>query len=243
MNIPYIAGKWRILFKPEKNGNYVNDHSIVVGSDGRWHLYGITSFEGKPAHERYFVHGVGESLDKPFTEVGRSIDRGTLAWAPCVVEKDEKQEYGYGNHNAENDVSVRKSEDCTEHVAVEILIHAFCETGGRNTYGKCSRRNEGYCRITLDFAAFAEAEKQKCRNYYNGNCNCERGKIQSRSYYHGTKTDVRKSVAYHGVSFKYKADTEKGSTKRNEDSADYCSLHKRLRIHEKKCIKHHVHLP
>ena len=96
MNIPYIAGKWRILFKPEKNGNYVNDHSIVVGSDGRWHLYGITSFEGKPAHERYFVHGVGESLDKPFTEVGRSIDRGTLAWAPCVVEKDENYYMFYG---------------------------------------------------------------------------------------------------------------------------------------------------
>lgn len=96
MKIPYIAGEWKILFKPEKNGNYVNDHSIVVGSDGRWHLYGITSFEGKPTHERYFVHGVGESLDKPFDEVGRSIDRGTLAWAPCVINKGDNYYMFYG---------------------------------------------------------------------------------------------------------------------------------------------------
>ena len=58
MKIPRIAGDWKILFKPEKNGNYVNDHSVVIGSDGKWHLFGITSFDGIPAHERYFVHGV-----------------------------------------------------------------------------------------------------------------------------------------------------------------------------------------
>ncbi len=34
------------MFKPEKNGNYVNDHAIVVGADGKYHLYGITSFDG-----------------------------------------------------------------------------------------------------------------------------------------------------------------------------------------------------
>ena len=89
MKKPRIVGDWKILFKPEKNGNYVNDHTVVIGTDGKFHLYGITSFEGKPAQERYFVHGVGESLDEPFEEVGRSIDRGTLAWAPCVINKGE----------------------------------------------------------------------------------------------------------------------------------------------------------
>lgn len=96
MKIPYISGEWRILFAPEVNGNYVNDHSIVLGPDGNWHLYGITSFDGRPSSERYFVHGVGDSLDKPFKEVGRSIDRGTLAWAPCVIEKDENYYMFYG---------------------------------------------------------------------------------------------------------------------------------------------------
>ncbi len=96
MKTPYISGDWKMLFKPEKHGNYVNDHTIVVGSDGNWHLYGITSFEGVPAQERYFVHGVGENLSEPFKEVGRSIDRGTLAWAPCVINKGDDYYMFYG---------------------------------------------------------------------------------------------------------------------------------------------------
>ncbi|MBQ8511712.1 MAG: hypothetical protein IJ497_03790 [Clostridia bacterium] len=96
MKIPYISGDWRVLFKPEKNGNYVNDHCVVMGADGKWHLYGITSFAANSYNERYFVHGVGDSLDAPFTEVGRSVDRGTLAWAPCVIEKDGNYFMFYG---------------------------------------------------------------------------------------------------------------------------------------------------
>ena len=96
MKKPRISGEWRVLLSPEKHGNYVNDHCIVKGSDEKWHLYGITSFEGSPRCERYFVHGIGESLDNEFVEVGRSIDRGTLAWSPCVVNKDENYYMFYG---------------------------------------------------------------------------------------------------------------------------------------------------
>jgi beta-fructofuranosidase len=96
MKIPRINGDWKILFKPEKHGNYVNDHCIVKGPDERWHLFGITSFGGGPTQERYFVHGAGASLESPFAEVGRSIDRGTLAWAPCVINKGENYYMYYG---------------------------------------------------------------------------------------------------------------------------------------------------
>lgn len=96
MKIPYISGEWKVLFKPEKHGNYVNDHTIVKGPDGCWHLYGITSFGGQSYQECYFVHGKSESLDNPFTEEGKSIDRGTLAWAPCVIEKDGNYYMFYG---------------------------------------------------------------------------------------------------------------------------------------------------
>lgn len=96
MKIPYIAEDWRVLFKPEKKGNYVNDHTIVMGSDGKWHLYGITSFGGGSYSERYFVHGVGASLKAPFTEVGRTVDRGTAAWSPCVIRKDDDYYMFYG---------------------------------------------------------------------------------------------------------------------------------------------------
>ena len=44
MKKPKITGEWRILFKPEKTGDYVNDHCVVKGLDGKWHLYGCTSF-------------------------------------------------------------------------------------------------------------------------------------------------------------------------------------------------------
>ncbi len=96
MKKPEIIGNWRILFQPEKHGDYVNDHTLVKGSDGNWHLYGCTSFSGGPYNERYFAHGVGENLQTQMREVGRSIDKGTLAWAPCVVEKDENYYMFFG---------------------------------------------------------------------------------------------------------------------------------------------------
>ena len=96
MKFPYIYGDWKVLFKPQKNGNYVNDHTVVKGSDGKWHLYGITSINGHSYEERYFVHGKGESLGASFEEVGRVIDTGTLAWSPCVIEKDENHYMFYG---------------------------------------------------------------------------------------------------------------------------------------------------
>lgn len=96
MMLPYINGEWQVLFRPEKNGNYVNDHSLVVGADGKWHLFGITSFGGGPSQERYFVHGAGNSLDEPFEEAGRCVDTGKLAWAPCVIRKDEYYYMFYG---------------------------------------------------------------------------------------------------------------------------------------------------
>lgn len=96
MKIPYISDSWKILFQPQQYGNYVNDHTIVKGADGNWHLYGITSHGGHSWEERYFVHGSGESLHSTFAEVGKSIDRGTLAWAPCVIRKDENYYMFYG---------------------------------------------------------------------------------------------------------------------------------------------------
>lgn len=88
MKIPYISGSWQVLFKPEKTGNYINDHSLFKAHDGNWHLFGITSFKGGATNERYFAHGVGSSLLSPMREEGQEIDRGTLAWAPCVVRTE-----------------------------------------------------------------------------------------------------------------------------------------------------------
>lgn len=46
IEIPKITGEWQLLFRPERCGNYINDHSIIKDRDGKWHLFGITSMEG-----------------------------------------------------------------------------------------------------------------------------------------------------------------------------------------------------
>lgn len=95
MEIPYIDGNYKVLFRPEVYGDYVNDHCIIKGND-EYHLFGITSRTSYPYDERLFVHGVGKSLSEPFAEVGTSINTGTLAWSPCVVEKDGYYYIFYG---------------------------------------------------------------------------------------------------------------------------------------------------
>jgi len=121
IKIPYISGEWKKLFEPTINGNYVNDHSIVLGPDERWHLFGITSFECKPSAERYFVHGVGESLQSPFKEVGRSIDRGTLAWAPAVIKGGENYYMFYGPSPKINCIKVRNNNYLDQNLLTIIL--------------------------------------------------------------------------------------------------------------------------
>lgn len=96
MKIPHIASDWKILFKPEKTGNYVNDHCIVKHFDGKWHLFGITSFLGGAPNERYFAHGVSSSLGEQMEEQRKEIDRGTLAWAPGIITENGNHYMFYG---------------------------------------------------------------------------------------------------------------------------------------------------
>ena len=86
MKIPAISGEWRLLFKPQQFGNYVNDHCIIKDSNNKWHLFGITSHDKGADTERYFVHASAASLDDAMEENGKVIDDGGRAWAPCIVE-------------------------------------------------------------------------------------------------------------------------------------------------------------
>lgn len=95
---PRIIGDWSLLFAPSRHGHYVNDHSIVRGPDGSWHLFGITSHAQSEysEQERYFVHGATPSLDQPMAELGKVCDNGVRAWAPAVIEHDERYFMYYG---------------------------------------------------------------------------------------------------------------------------------------------------
>ncbi len=96
--VPSIAGSWQLLYKPEKTGCYVNDHSLIRAHDGGWHILGITRDgpEAMADRERYFTHGRGEQLICPggFEEVNIVCDNGVRAWAPAVVS-DGKRYYMY----------------------------------------------------------------------------------------------------------------------------------------------------
>ena len=88
---PRLAGPWRLLFRPERAGSYVNDHAIFRDAHGRFRLLGITGpGRGDYSRERRFAQGVSE--DFPPTAGMREdepvADFGELAWAPAVVEHD-----------------------------------------------------------------------------------------------------------------------------------------------------------
>lgn len=113
MKKPEISSEWKPLFIPGKFGDYVNDHSIIKANDGSWHLFGITSHQGNPSQERYFVHGKKCSSlfsDELMEEKEIVIDNGTRAWAPGVIEKDGLYYMFYGPSPTKLDVSVDLSE-------------------------------------------------------------------------------------------------------------------------------------
>lgn len=95
---PVLASDWRVLFKPESTGCYVNDHTLIRDRDGSWHLIGITGPTPliNPEHERYFTHGWGKTLDQPFASESKKIDHGTRAWAPGVIFHKNRYYMYYG---------------------------------------------------------------------------------------------------------------------------------------------------
>ena len=60
---PRVAGPWRLLFRPERAGSYVNDHAIFRDAHGRHRLLGITGpGRGDYSRERRFAQGVSEDF-------------------------------------------------------------------------------------------------------------------------------------------------------------------------------------
>ncbi|MEJ5363372.1 MAG: hypothetical protein WBK20_03065 [Spirochaetota bacterium] len=84
---PLISGNYRPLFKPEKYGYYINDHTIFVDAKRNWRLIGITSkTDGDPNAETYFAVAKSENFPPTvMVEEEPVADVGSLAWAPHVI--------------------------------------------------------------------------------------------------------------------------------------------------------------
>ena len=99
--IPRISGEWKSLFRPEKSGSYLNDHTIYQDAEGNWRLIGITSkTDGDYNQEKYFA--VGVSPDFPpsngMSEAEPIADFGELAWAPHVIHDGNKYHIFWSPH-------------------------------------------------------------------------------------------------------------------------------------------------
>lgn len=90
-HVPYIKGDWKLLFKPENTGSYINDHTLYRHVDGSWHLIGITRHgNGSPNDERYFAHGSAPSIiaEGGYEEHEKICAYGRKAWAPHAVSEN-----------------------------------------------------------------------------------------------------------------------------------------------------------
>lgn len=99
--VPRIAGPWRLLFRPQKSGYYVNDHTIFQDAEGNWRLIGITSkTNGDPNQEKYFAVGVSKDFPPAsgMIEAEPIADFGELAWAPYVLHDGTKYHMFWSPH-------------------------------------------------------------------------------------------------------------------------------------------------
>jgi hypothetical protein len=62
--IPTLTSDWKVLYRPEKTGCYVNAHSLIRAHNGSWQIFGISEMTPNidPENERWFTHGKGDQL-------------------------------------------------------------------------------------------------------------------------------------------------------------------------------------
>ena len=121
MKIPEIGSAWQVLLRPQKFGDYVNDHTVFKDKNGGWRLIGITGRgETNPCDERYFVNAHGVSLNEEMTEQCISINWGGCAWSPGVICNDGLYYMFYGPSPPKLAVSV----DAKEWMGYEIKLHS-----------------------------------------------------------------------------------------------------------------------
>jgi len=128
LSIPVTQGPMVHVFDTTPLGaTYVNDHTLVQGPDGSWHLFGIFHEEPMgPDTERDLIHAIAREPDPakwtteafvPAEEPWRIAlradpDRGeTHAWAPHVVRGDDRWVMAYQGGGRDGDrASMRLAE-------------------------------------------------------------------------------------------------------------------------------------
>jgi hypothetical protein len=87
------AGSFVKIYDPSESSTkwYINDHTVIKGPDGKWHLFGITHAEpSNPSDERNFAHATASSIHGPWTKQPFDLTYDpnygeTYLWAPYVL--------------------------------------------------------------------------------------------------------------------------------------------------------------
>lgn len=117
------AGTFRRIYDPsvgESSQWYINDHTIIRGPDGTWHLFGITHPEpADPNNETNFAHATAPTLHGPWTKqpYALSVDPSygeTHLWAPYVLHANGRYYMFYaggGTDPTRSEINVATSPD------------------------------------------------------------------------------------------------------------------------------------
>lgn len=118
------AGTFSKIYDPSQGESeqwYINDHTIVRGHDGTWHLFGITHQEpANPEDEDNFAHATAPSLKGPWKKqpFALSVDpdyyHETHLWAPYVMENHGTYYMFYnggGDDHSQYAISLATSKD------------------------------------------------------------------------------------------------------------------------------------
>jgi hypothetical protein len=116
------AGPFTKIYDPsvgESQPWYINDHTIVRGRDGTWHLFGITHPEpADPDNEVNFAHATAPTLHGPWTKqpFALTVDPSfgeTHLWAPYVMSWKGRYYmfYAGGGGSTTSEISVATSTD------------------------------------------------------------------------------------------------------------------------------------
>ncbi len=93
------VGTFEKIYDPSVGENepwYINDHTLIQGDDGTWHMYGITHAEPEdPGNEKNFAHATSPALTaspwtkQPFALTYQAEPWGEKhLWAPHVIRHD-----------------------------------------------------------------------------------------------------------------------------------------------------------
>ncbi|WP_212732697.1 family 43 glycosylhydrolase [Streptomyces oceani] len=113
------SGTFRKVYdtSAEQPARYLNDHSLIKGPDGTWHMFGITGEQAAPgevpdsAEEDTLAHATAPELDGPWTtrEPALTVDPSygeDHLWAPHVIEHDGTYYMFYSGGGGETDAAI-----------------------------------------------------------------------------------------------------------------------------------------